>query len=483
MDQILNVLAEAIPGLIIQVDEDGIFMEVISNDDDLLYTDKENIAGKSIHSVMGPMSDTLFNLVKKTINSNVPQNIEYEMPVISGKNLYFEGRCVPMKHKIDGKKYVTFIARDVTEKKKNLDEIRLSEERFRSIYENAYVAIGFADKNGYILSVNPAFARLLEYSEAELKTKHFSEITYPDDYEREVGYFKEIVEGKIEKYKIDKRYITGTGKIIWVDLTLSVIRDTSTNEPLHFIGVVTDITEQRLLKEINTTKDTFFSIIAHDLQSPLTGIIGICDILKNNFNDLDDKQREQIINSLYDGTRNAHSLLKNLLEWARSQRGLIEYKPSKLNLKKILSDVIQLLNPLAKQKDIEIHNHIQDSYMIFTDIQILYTVLRNIIGNSLKYTHNNGSIDIRIQQEESDVVISIEDTGIGMSEEYLDEIFQIEIKKSMPGTSKEKGTGLGLILCKELIDIYEGRIWANSKLNEGTTFYFTIPLFKENLKS
>jgi two-component system sensor histidine kinase/response regulator len=482
MHYFLKDLAEAIPGKIIQIDEEGIIKEIIFNDEGLLYAQKENVIDKSIHEVMGPLSNMFFDLIQQTLSHNSPQSIEYEMPVLSGKTIFFEGRCVPMKHLIDGKRGVTLIARDITEKRQTQEALRLSEERFRNIYENAEACIAFADCNGNILSVNPAFEKLLEYSEHELKAKHFTEITHPEDSEKELVLVEQILKGAINKYQIEKRYITGTGKVLWVHLTLSGVYAENSHSPLYFIGVVTDISEQKLneklLRELNQTKDTFFSIIAHDLQSPLSGISGISEMMKNNFDSLDDANRKLLINSLYEGTQNLQTLLKNLLEWSRSQRGEVMYKPNSLNLKKVIDNTLNIVEWVSKQKDIHITNHIPESGSVYFDINILNTILRNLIGNALKYTPINGRIDIRLTKEGSDYVLSVEDSGIGMSKEYLEQLFHTENQMSVPGTSKEKGNGFGLILCKQLIDTYKGRIWVTSTINIGTTFYFTIPVLE-----
>ncbi|MCX6145993.1 MAG: HAMP domain-containing sensor histidine kinase, partial [Candidatus Kapabacteria bacterium] len=170
-----------------------------------------------------------------------------------------------------------------------------------------------------------------------------------------------------------------------------------------------------------------------------------------------------------------YSFLENLLEWAMSQKGSINYSPGRINLKTTVLNVLNILNPLAKSKNIEISNHLINDVYILGDTDMTNTIFRNLISNAIKFTPNNGKISIKSDSNGSDSIISISDTGVGISKDNINNLFRIDFHSTSIGTNQEKGTGLGLILCKEFIEKQNGKIWVESEIGKGTTFYFTLP--------
>jgi signal transduction histidine kinase len=229
------------------------------------------------------------------------------------------------------------------------------------------------------------------------------------------------------------------------------------------------------LQEANNTKDKFFSIIAHDLKSPFVTIMGFSEVLTQSIRKLDANKVEKYSSAIYDASKQAYSLLENLLVWAQSQNGSIEFKPEIFNLKELIIEIINFVESQSLRKKINIINAINEDILVFADSNMMNTILRNLLVNAIKFTHPGGKIAIIATSYPDHTQIAITDTGIGMNEETLNSLFRNDSQISTQGTENEKGTGLGLILCKEFIEKHRGKIWAKSKPDEGSVFYFTIP--------
>ncbi|MCX6155434.1 MAG: ATP-binding protein [Candidatus Kapabacteria bacterium] len=232
--------------------------------------------------------------------------------------------------------------------------------------------------------------------------------------------------------------------------------------------------ESKLL-DINATKDKFFSLIAHDLKNPLGNFKQISTMLADSYDDFSEEERIEFINTLKLSSENIYSLLENLLIWSNSPRGLIKIKITEINIKALSDKILDLFTVSAKNKSIELHNYITQDSTVLSDINLLSTIFRNLISNSIKFTNENGRISLSLKIDVNYLIISVCDNGIGMSKETSSKLFQIKRNISTPGTMNESGTGLGLILCKEFIEKLGGSIWVESQLGQGSTFIFSIP--------
>lgn len=229
------------------------------------------------------------------------------------------------------------------------------------------------------------------------------------------------------------------------------------------------------LRELNATKDKFFSIMAHDLKSPLSIFALATDTLAKENRNLDPEDLDEYLHDLNENAQNIYSLLENLLTWSRTQRGKIVYSPDIFDLKYLVDSNIQLYQTSANAKRIALINNVKDEVKVYSDSNLINTVIRNLINNAIKFTNEEGKIQISVESDMKNYTVSIADDGIGMSELAVDNLFRIDMNITTLGTKNEKGTGLGLIVCKEFIKIIGGDIWAKSELGVGTTFYFTIP--------
>lgn len=229
------------------------------------------------------------------------------------------------------------------------------------------------------------------------------------------------------------------------------------------------------LNQLNTTKDKFFSIIAHDLRSPFNAIYGFSEILSEQIREKNYEKIDEYAVIIQNSSQRTLDLLKNLLEWARLQTGKIEFIAVDFLLNDLLKETIDLLNDAASQKSIQIINTITQEMTIHGDKSMIGSVLRNIISNAIKFSNPGGKITISTEKNENETLFSVNDNGIGISKEDQLRMFRIEENFSVKGTQNEKGTGLGLILCKEFIEKHGGKIWVESEEGVGTTFYFTLP--------
>jgi PAS domain S-box-containing protein len=247
------------------------------------------------------------------------------------------------------------------------------------------------------------------------------------------------------------------------------------------LNVKTEIQEkliksEKQLKELNSTKDKFFSLIAHDLISPFNIILGYSDMLAQSVNVKDYKEVEEFSQLIFNATKRTHSLLINLLDWSRLQTGRISFNPVVVNVFDVINEILGLSKNSASQKEIYINVDIKQGLIVIADQNMLNTVFRNLISNAIKYTPLNGLINISaFYNPKSEFEFSIRDTGVGIKSDDIDKIFSIDVNFSTTGTANETGTGLGLMLCKEFIERHKGKIWAESKINEGSNFRFTIP--------
>ncbi len=235
------------------------------------------------------------------------------------------------------------------------------------------------------------------------------------------------------------------------------------------------IKQNEQLKELNSTKDKFFSIIGHDLKGPLNSLTSFSQLLINHTASLTEEEIRTIAKDLDKSLKNLYELLENLLGWARSQTGRLEFKPEKFRIAEVIRENVQLLKKAALNKKIKVELTVDDEVHVFADKNSVRTVVRNLISNAIKFTNEEGVITIFVDEWKDNVEIGVHDTGVGMPPEIREKIFDISAKHSTLGTNNEKGTGLGLILCKEFVERNNGHISVESEVNTGSTFKFTLP--------
>ncbi len=386
-------------------------------------------------------------------------------------------------------------------------ELKVLGQAIKSINE----CVVITDCENKVLFINEAFKRIYKYSEEEMIGKDIEKI-----------YSKRIQQQRVREifgyllrdgWSGEILHNTKNGSEIIVQVSGSPVKNEDGNT-IAIVSVISDITERKKtdeevgryieelqvnqdlleqnaeelvelnvklyqseqqLKELNENKDKFFSIISHDLRSPFSSLIGLSDILVNDINTLSKEEIVYFSQNIYNTSKNVLNLVDRLLQWSRLQTGRIDFVPKLIPLNKIVNDVFEVLKGNLIRKNIVLHNEIRMSTMIFADENMITSVIQNLISNALKFTNENGCIEISDKDADNFIEVSIADNGIGMSEEMTKKLFHIETNSTTLGTAQESGSGLGLILCKELVEKNSGKIWVKSSVGSGTTFSFTVP--------
>ena len=229
------------------------------------------------------------------------------------------------------------------------------------------------------------------------------------------------------------------------------------------------------LIELNATKEKLFSIISHDLRGSLGSVLSLSDLLLLNMDNYSSDKVRQFVSNIYQNSKNTFELLENLLDWSRLQTERLTRKIEKHNLQSNVDNIFQLYTEIAKNKHITLQNNISPDVFVYCDIEMTKTVLRNLILNAIKFTNKQGIVSLNSIESDSHIEIQVSDNGLGIVAENLPYLFSIEKNISTLGTNNEKGTGLGLMLSKELIEKQGGSIWVESELGKGSTFKFTLP--------
>jgi signal transduction histidine kinase len=228
------------------------------------------------------------------------------------------------------------------------------------------------------------------------------------------------------------------------------------------------------LGKLNIDKDRFISILAHDLKSPFSSLLGFSELLASNFRDYNKTEAEEHINIINKAAKSIYSLLEDLLLWAKTQSGNLPFEPDCINFQAAFSEVLEGMTFYADSKGISINHAPKEDINIFADKNMLFTIIRNLLSNAIKFTCRGGKIDVFIESSDSEVTVTIADNGIGIRPETVSKLFDISQIHTSEGTEHEKGTGLGLLLCKELVEKHKGRIWVESSPGKGSDFKFTM---------
>lgn len=423
------------------------------------------------------------------------------------KNIKADGSIIEtmaVSHDImlEGKDCRIAVINDITEIKRVESELRDSEEKYRTVIECASDGIAIL-KDGMVQYVNQSLINITGYRTEEIVGKSFLGFVADEDIELVRKNYEARLRGEQTPVGYEIRGVTRNGNSITVEVTNTVLDLKDGQAELIFLH---DISERKMienrirqineeleervqtrtkqlaqlnkeLEKLNTTKDKLFSIIAHDLKSPIAVIISSAEMLLRTLADHpeDQERLKRYSENILRGTQEGYKLLENLLEWATTQTGQISFEPQNLDLKESIHECVKGMKLLLFNKNLKVIEP-EQSHFVFADKNMVDVILRNLISNAIKYSFEGGSIVIRLNRNEHRLITEIEDSGMGMSEESRVRLFRIENKNSTPGTANERGTGLGLILCKEFISKLGGSIWVESEVGKGSTFKFSLPL-------
>lgn len=381
------------------------------------------------------------------------------------------------------------------------------------------------DINGKIIFANPSASEMVEWEAEDLIGKSIHEIIHNLDpegkpYKERPNAFLDTIKNKTTHFRNDEYFWKRTGKFFPAAYKCNPIIEN--DKVVGAVITFQDISEQkkaeeeirRYIKEIehnknliqknadeltelnkkliesegkltemNQNKDRFFSIISHDLRSPFTSLLGFSEYMAKYSDDFTGEELKEYATHMYQATKNILNLLENLLQWSRVQTGRIEFIPENLDMKEIILGAVELYQGNAINKQIELAAEVDDYSIAFADKNMIETVVRNLISNAIKFSNPKDKIYIRSMKKDDKIYVEVEDTGIGISESKLNKLFRINESFTTDGTSKERGSGLGLILCKEFVEKNNGEIFAESKPAKGSIFKFHIPAAKHKKKT
>ncbi len=369
--------------------------------------------------------------------------------------------------------------RDISDRKSAELACRESEIRYRLLSDLTMEGI-IIHKKGVAMDLNAALGRLLGYEPQEILGKQMLDLIVHEQ-DRDIVR-KNIVKDYAPPYVV--RFVKKNGEVFFVELEA---RNFEFNGEAMRVASVRDISERKKsederrhiteqLRNAIAEKDKFFSIIAHDLKSPISGFLSLTKILVENFEELTVKEVNRSLEAMYASSVRVYALLENLLEWARVQQGLLKCSQSVFLLKGVIRSSLDFAHSVADQKGIVLHDETPDDLVVCIDPPMIGTVLRNLISNALKFSNRGSNVWISARQDGEMATVAVRDEGVGMDEQTLSVLFCLDNKITRPGTEGEVSTGLGLILCKEFVEKHGGKIWVESSLGKGTTFFFTIPV-------
>nr|WP_321411501.1 PAS domain-containing sensor histidine kinase [uncultured Carboxylicivirga sp.] len=378
-----------------------------------------------------------------------------------------------------------FFGKDITNRK--LDEVALKNSQLllRASLENQKDTILFSiSKNYEYLYFNSAHQKVMKYAyDKEIKIGANILECISNEEDRIVA--KENYDRALRGESHSNIRIFGNENKAYYESFFNPIKNEK-NEIIGATGLARDISERKKselalqksekeLKELNSTKDKLFSIISHDLRGPFSSIIGLSELLIENLNDTTFTDFEKYLRVINNSANNTLILLDNLLNWAKSQTGTLNFNPEKMILSEVVTEVINLYKPIARAKKIALNYFNLEEIDVFADKNILETVLRNLISNAIKFTDYEGDIWIYASRKDNWVEITVSDNGVGITKEKQKELFKLSTDSSTNGTKNKEGSGLGLILCKDFIEIQKGKLWVESREGKGSAFKFTIP--------
>ncbi len=364
------------------------------------------------------------------------------------------------------------------------EELEVSRNKYVKLFDFSPIPYFTLDINGVIKETNLSASYMVGISRNKMIGKNFISYILPDSREIYKHFIKTVFDSST-KHSCELKVLNNDKQVFYVLLEGINLENALESDQKCQIALI-DMTgykkieasikeTNKELNKLNATKDKLFSIIAHDLKSPFLSLLGSSELIATEIDRLSKEKIKVLSKGLNKNLVNLFDLLNNLLNWSLTQRDMIDYNPLIINLNEMINKMIQATEHVAVKKDISVSNNIDMNIYVFADANMLRSVIQNLIMNALKFNQPGGKVFITSVKNGDFVEVSIEDTGVGIAPEKSSEIFDFNTSNSTYGTAGEKGTGLGLPLCKEFVERNNGRIWVESESGKGSKFTFTLP--------
>lgn len=478
---VINSLSDAIYIL----DQDGCFVDVNVAAEKLYGYEKAYFIHKTPAFLAAPGLNDLEMTLKHIQDAYNGQNVRFEFWGLRKDGSVFPKEVSLAPGMWFDKKVVIAAGREMTERKRVEESLRISEEKYRMLVQYSSDPIFSFNPDESYRFVNDAFATPFGKKPEEIIGRTPFDIFPHDEAEKRLRLVRQVFatgeKGEIEVKVVsvqqeEKYYLTMVdpikdeqGRILWVTcISKDITHHKKSEQQL--------LEKNEQLNAMNAEKDKFFSIVAHDLRGPMNGFLGLTGIMADDIENLSADELKEIATTMRLSAVNIYRLIENLLEWSKMQRGILSYEPQPLFLKSSLNKSIELMMDMAVKKGIELKIKIPDHSVVFADIHMLETIIRNLVSNAIKFSFKGETVEIAAEKTEGKMIrIQVKDNGIGIPPDLVDKLFKLTENTSRKGTEGESSTGLGLVLCKEFVEKQGGKIWVESEEGAGSCFIFTLP--------
>jgi PAS domain S-box-containing protein len=490
----ISSLLDSIPDIIFFKDKNGVYLGCNPPFAEFVGRSRGEIVGKTDYDLFDKeIADFFRKHDKSMLEVDKSQKNEEWITYPDGRKILIDTLKTPYRDQTGNVIGILGISRDITERKQQEEKLRENEERFNLAINGTGAGLWDWDMVNDTVFFSSHWKSMLGYEDNEVENAFsgWKRLWHPDDSPHIEQALNDYLEGRTTRYEIEHRLRHKDGSWLWIR-TLGNIQKDASGKPVRWTGTNQDVTDRKHaedeiklkneeLVELNSVKDKFFSIIAHDLRSPFNSIIGFCDLLLEQVRNNDIEGIDEYAQIILKSSKSSMDLLTNLMEWAHTQTGRIEFNPEYFEIVAFIEKNKEIYIDIASQKSITIKHILPHNLTVFADMNMISTICRNMILNAIKFTMPGGEVNISVKEKQNEIIFSVSDTGVGIPQNRIDKLFRIDQSFSTAGTNNEKGTGLGLILCKEFIEKHNGKIWVESLVGVGTTFNFSLPLSFENV--
>jgi PAS domain S-box-containing protein len=417
-----------------------------------------------------------------TVNAGRSATVLFRVRHVTGAWRWLEALAVPWPDDAAIAE-VHVISRDVTDRVLAERAQREAERRLEMAIEHAPIGMAIVALDGSWLRVNAALCRLVGYTRDEMLTRTFQEITHPDDLSPDLAYVQKLVDGEIDDYAMDKRYIRADGTIVWVHLSVTLLRDDE-GAPLHFLSQIQDITERRMLieslhgsvaqltaandalRDADEMKDHVLAVVSHELRSPLTSIIGFSDLLNTRWHELDDERRAELLTKVAAQGQRLRLLVEDLLTVSTIRSGQLALAPVACELEPLIRRSVDVHCPGSRVV-------VPPGAAVYADPQRVEQMLVNLLSNAMKY--GEAPVAVVVGRQDDTIEVCVTDEGPGVASDFAPKLFQSFSQSSTGDRRMARGTGLGLAIVRELALAQGGAAWYVPNEPRGARFCFRLP--------